>query len=127
MASPPLPVGPILAVEQPAWREAWASSSDPVWLLRLLAHLYPEKNETGVDAMVKALSFLPTAPALVDRLARSRPGMNMNGPDPFRYRFLANWLQQALATEDAALVLRAARSVRSVVADPFDAPSVPAG
>ena len=100
----------------------WATSRDPFAMLLLLAALHPEHNEPVCDALVASMSFFAPMKREQEKQARSRPGMNYNGPDRFRFLHLAQRLRNGLSAnepERAEMEPKLSAAIRTVVGDPY--------
>lgn len=103
--------------------DAWLASEDPFAMLLLLAALHPQRNEPVCDALVESMSFFPPMRREGEKQALSRPGMNYNGPDRFRFLHLAQRIRHAAselkAAERSTVEPQLSAAIRAVVRDPY--------
>ncbi len=102
---------------------AWAESEDPFSMLLLLAAIHPYHNEPLCDALVASMSFFPPMQLEREKQAQSRPGMNYNGPDRFRFLHVAQRLRASLremkAPDRSEVEPKLSAAIRTVVNAPF--------
>lgn len=102
---------------------AWIESKDPFAMLLLLAALHPHHNEPVCEALVASMSFFAPMRDEQEKQARSRPGMNTNGPDRFRFLHLAQRIRDALSamapTERIEVEVKLSTAIRTVVGNPY--------
>lgn len=102
---------------------AWMESGDPFAMLLLLAALHPGHDEPVCDALVASMSFFAPMREEQRQQARSRPGMNYNGPDRFRFLHLAQRIRSALSamdpTERIEIEVKLGTAIRTVVGNPY--------
>lgn len=111
-----------LDAEPAAVVSAWMDSDDPFAMLLLFAAIHPHHDEPVCDALVASMSFFEPMRRVQRTQAHARGGMNYNGPDPFRFLYLAQRMRGALSAlspaERLALESRLAASIRAVVPNP---------
>lgn len=115
-----------IGAEPAAVTSAWLQSNDPFAMLLLLAAIHPHHNEPVCDALVSSMCFFAPMRQEQEKQARSRPGMNYNGPDRFRFLHLAQRIRNALSgmTPAARVEIepRLTAAIRAVVSNPFVLP-----